>query len=91
MGCRLSGGQSSGTPFTAKDKDDYGSRFTSKPEVTNHPTGGGWSFRNRKYFDSATARRNAKIVLRYLDDFNATNAVPVSGGRNDLLKLGDHP
>ena len=74
--------------FTAKDKDDIRQPITSKPEVTNHPTGGVMVFFGTgKYFDSGDGSAKRKNSFYGIwDDFNATNAVPVSGGRNDLLK-----
>ncbi|MCB1862860.1 MAG: hypothetical protein KDI47_14195, partial [Gammaproteobacteria bacterium] len=83
--------QSSGTPaplFTAMDEDGNTQAITSKPEVTNHPSGGVMVFFGTgKYFDSgdgAAVRKNAFYGI--WDDFNATNPTPVSGGRNSLLQ-----
>jgi type IV pilus assembly protein PilY1 len=83
--------QASGSPaplFTAKDEDGTKQPITSKPEVTNHPTGGVLVFFGTgKYFESgdgAVKRKNTFYGI--WDDFNATTPTPVSGGRNTLLQ-----
>ncbi|MCB1751739.1 MAG: pilus assembly protein PilY [Gammaproteobacteria bacterium] len=83
--------QSSGSPaplFVAKDEDGTTQPITSKPEVTNHPTGGVMIFFGTgKYFESGdgTVKRKNSFYGIW-DDFNATTPAPVSGGRSSLLQ-----